>query len=207
MHLLFTFFQVVEVGSYSDLMQQPDSLFSSLIDEFGNDQVKSSFLPASLVATPALRSAAVPDFESSEGKIIQKEVSQVGGVKSGVFVSYLSYIGIAASVVAIVFLIVEALGSFGSSYWLGIWSSRDPASMLHSPFFWIGFYCMFGGLAAVGSLAVGLLLAFAAVSASRHLHNNLLANLVRAPSYFFDTTPTGDRNVKKRKRCFCFFKT
>jgi ABC-type lipoprotein export system ATPase subunit len=58
-------------------------------------------------------------------------------------------------------------------------TSLDPASLEHSSLYWIGIYIIFGCAGALGTLMVGFVIAFMAVKASKSLHENLLARLVR----------------------------
>ncbi len=56
---------------------------------------------------------------------------------------------------------------------------------------YIGFYAGLGFCQTIFMLCSSFTIATAGIRASRSLHSRMLANIMRAPMSFFDTTPTG----------------
>ncbi len=75
-----------------------------------------------------------------------------------------------------------------SSFWLSVWA-QDTLEQSHS-FYVIGF-AILAAVSGVFLMARGVLMAKLSSDASARHHAALLANIQRAPSSFFDETPTG----------------
>eukprot|EP00914_Ancora_sagittata_P000414 GHVO01001132.1.p1 GENE.GHVO01001132.1~~GHVO01001132.1.p1 ORF type:complete len:558 (+),score=36.54 GHVO01001132.1:161-1834(+) len=83
----------------------------------------------------------------------------------------------------------------GSNIWLSVWSNDPPSvngtqdTKLRD--LRLGVYGGLGLLQAIGVVGQSFSAAIGCIGASRVLHSNLLNNVLRAPMYFFDTTPLG----------------
>lgn len=187
---------VAECGSFEQLMGARGA-FCRLIDEYGQERSVGDPKSALLAPVMPAKKPVVADEDDEEsgseddGRLVKVEQRELGKVKGSVFWSYMSHVGAVAGCFLVVSLLLETGGSFASQYWLGVWTSEDSASVVHSSLFWIGFYCLLGGVAALGSMAAGLLVAVSSTRASRSLHENLVTRLMHAPMSFFDQTPTG----------------
>ena len=202
--------RVSECGSFAQLMASRGA-FCQLIDDFGRERSAGGGDPNSgdgLDAKPkktvaaedvtddeegaaAAASASAAAGMDDEGRLVKVEQREVGKVKGSVFWAYISHLGVVAGVLLVLSLLMETGGFFASQYWLGVWTSEDSASIVHSSLFWIGLYCLLGGVASVGSLSAGLLVALSSARASRSLHEKMVGRLMHAPMSFFDQTPTG----------------
>ncbi|CAN7994942.1 unnamed protein product, partial [Ixodes hexagonus] len=135
---------------------------------------------------------------ASEGeptKLVQAEVAETGQVKWRVYFAYFGAIGAAWLVPIVVMNLASQAFSLASNLWLTAWSN-DPAMPDGSQDIGkrdlrLGVYGALGlgqGLTIlVGSLALSL----GSLKGAMLLHNGLLANILRSPMAFFDTTPLG----------------
>lgn len=62
---------------------------------------------------------------------------------------------------------------------------------LHLRAYYLGIYSLLGGIQAIFVVMAAIAFALATMKASRILHYRMLANILRAPMAFFDTTPVG----------------
>jgi ABC-type multidrug transport system fused ATPase/permease subunit len=112
------------------------------------------------------------------------------------FLSYFRAYGACLFFTTLAWYLIYLAAQTGSNIWLSMWSSDPPPegnatqdTSLRD--LRLGVYGALGGVQAIGVLGQSFAAAVGCVSASRVLHNNLLNNIMRAPMYFFDTTPLG----------------
>ncbi|CAN7994936.1 unnamed protein product, partial [Ixodes hexagonus] len=146
---------------------------------------------------------------ASEGeptKLVQAEVAETGQVKWHIYFAYFGAIGAAWLVPIVVMNLASQAFSLASNLWLTAWSN-DPAMPDGSQDIGkrdlrLGVYGALGlgqGLTIlVGSLALSL----GSLKGAMLLHNGLLANILRSPMAFFDTTPLG-RVVNRFSKASC----
>ncbi|KAF7686818.1 canalicular multispecific organic anion transporter 1 [Silurus meridionalis] len=146
-------------------------------------------------------SSARPKIDAEQTKkgqrLIEKETMESGKVKFSVYLQYLRSLGWGFTTMFITVYFVQNIAFIGQNLWLSEWTndaidypngSTYPA---HIRDMRIG---VFGALGVAQGILVflgTLLLADAAIRASRILHSRLLSNILKAPMLFFDTTPSG----------------
>ncbi|XP_023678238.2 ATP-binding cassette sub-family C member 2 [Paramormyrops kingsleyae] len=135
--------------------------------------------------------------ESRAGqRLIENEAMEQGQVKFSIYLLYLRAVGWCYSTMVLVAFFMQNLAFIGQNLWLSDWTNDAvkyynatyPASVRDMR---VG---VFGALGVAQGLLlfVGtLLMAHGCISASRVLHSRLLANVLRLPMAFFDTTPSG----------------
>ncbi|XP_058980638.1 multidrug resistance-associated protein 1 isoform X16 [Musca domestica] len=135
--------------------------------------------------------ASKKDMEE-QGKLIETEKSQTGGVEFAVYKHYIKSVGIFLSMATLILNFVFQAFQIGSNLWLTKWSNdKNVANDTGLRDMYLGVYGAFGF--GQGVLSYGLALApwLGTLRAGRILHRELLVNIMRLPLRFFDTTPVG----------------
>ncbi|KAA1121719.1 hypothetical protein PGTUg99_020975 [Puccinia graminis f. sp. tritici] len=142
-----------------------------------------------------------------DGRLIEKEKIQEGRVGSSTYLSYLNAAGWLNWALLCGLMICSRLSSVASQWALKLWGEAyphpplellaiyDPTKGFPRPDVnvnpWIRLYLMIGlttGFVILAGLAVGN---FAELRASRKLFSAMLGRIVRAPTRWYDVTPTG----------------
>ncbi|KAL1498301.1 hypothetical protein ABEB36_009120 [Hypothenemus hampei] len=131
-----------------------------------------------------------------KGQLISEERTEKGNVKLDVYKYYLISIGKHFIGGTIFFCITFQVFNIASTMWLGEWS-EDPNIIVDGHTnkklqdMYMIVYAMLGvglGLSVLFSTAI---FAKGSMAAAKKLHNFMLANVLRLPMSFFDTTPSG----------------
>ncbi|XP_029825767.2 multidrug resistance-associated protein 1 [Ixodes scapularis] len=133
--------------------------------------------------------------EAEPTKLVQAEVAETGQVKWRVYFAYFGAIGVAWLVPIVLMNVASSAFSLGSNLWLTAWSNDPPlpdgTQDLGKRDLRLGVY---GGLGLGQGLTIlfgSLALSLGSLKGAMFLHNGLLANILRSPMAFFDTTPLG----------------
>ncbi len=191
--------RISEEGTYSELMASRGAFFK-LISEYSMEGAKAAGNDNNAPDTVAAETAKVvagladkkaPADKTSKGGIVAQEEREVGRLNGRIALSYgMACGGVAVMVLVGTILIIEAGSNVGTNIWLSIWSG-DPGMLEHPLLYWLGIYTCFGVVTGVATWTRAIVVARAGVAASYNLHNNLLRRIMRAPTSFFDSTPTG----------------
>ncbi|CAI5456759.1 unnamed protein product [Caenorhabditis angaria] len=132
-----------------------------------------------------------------KNQLIDKEMVETGNVKMEIYMTYFKSIGLPiAGLFIFVYIASSILGVFSNLY-LARWSddakkiaasSNGTSSETHVR---LGVYALLGMGQALSVCTASIIMALGMVRASRLLHSNLLANIMRSPMAFFDVTPLG----------------
>ncbi|XP_033248602.1 multidrug resistance-associated protein 1 isoform X7 [Drosophila miranda] len=136
--------------------------------------------------------ASLKKKQEVEGKLIETEKSQTGGVDFAVYKHYIKSVGIFLSVATLVLNFVFQAFQIGSNLWLTKWANdENVGNDTGLRDMYLGVYGAFGfGQVSVNffsSLAISL----GCLECSRSLHTTLLYYNLRWPMELFDTTPLG----------------
>ncbi|XP_016987820.1 multidrug resistance-associated protein 1 isoform X2 [Drosophila rhopaloa] len=137
--------------------------------------------------------ASLKKKQEVEGKLIETEKSQTGGVDFAVYKHYIKSVGIFLSVATLVLNFVFQAFQIGSNLWLTKWANDENVSND------TGLRDMYLGVYGAFGFGQGVLAYFAVVivylggfHAAQTIHNELLAVVIRASvCRFFDITPIG----------------
>jgi ATP-binding cassette subfamily C (CFTR/MRP) protein 1 len=147
----------------------------------------------------SVRSERTSEGGDVEGQLITDEDRSVGDVAWPVYKTWITaFGGISAGLLVVVVFIVTQCVNLLSTYWLSFWSEHsqpkddeeqpaDPQSQMFYVYVYMGLnvaYAVALYIRAITTYKGGL-------RASRSLFQSLLARILRAPTSFFDTTPTG----------------
>ncbi|XP_016987824.1 multidrug resistance-associated protein 1 isoform X5 [Drosophila rhopaloa] len=136
--------------------------------------------------------ASLKKKQEVEGKLIETEKSQTGGVDFAVYKHYIKSVGIFLSVATLVLNFVFQAFQIGSNLWLTKWANDENVSNdtgLRDMY--LGVYGAFGFGQGFTSFFSDLAPALGSLHAATVLHQMLLENVLKAPMTMFDTTPVG----------------
>ncbi|XP_061394487.1 multidrug resistance-associated protein 1 isoform X10 [Musca vetustissima] len=135
--------------------------------------------------------ASKKDLED-QGKLIETEKSQTGGVEFAVYKHYMKSVGIFLSLATLILNFVFQAFQIGSNLWLTKWSNdKDVANDTGLRDMYLGVYGAFGFGQVIAHFVFSLTLAIGCLYCSKALHQELIMNVMRWPMELFDTTPLG----------------
>uniref|UniRef100_A0AAZ3S2E9 ABC-type glutathione-S-conjugate transporter n=1 Tax=Oncorhynchus tshawytscha TaxID=74940 RepID=A0AAZ3S2E9_ONCTS len=206
--------EITEMGSYLELMAR-DGAFAEFIRLFaGNERKERSHRGEERDGTHSTGcnhlvikqcfdwlKRSLADVHSKQttcevlGKLTEADKANTGRVKLEMYVEYFRTIGLAL-IIPIVFLYAfQQAASLAYNYWLSVWAD-DPiingtqidTDLKLGVFGALGFAQGVVKQVWLDRLAISL----GGIIASRHLHLDLLNNVLRSPMAFFEVTPSGN---------------
>lgn len=189
--------EIVEQGSYKELVGKTDSVFAhylSIVEETGvSEDDMGEMSDSKKIAKPEQAKKDTSDAKKEEvlkpKKLMTEETRAEGHVKLDVYKKWFQAAG--GLYIPLVVLIVftgDAGMSVLSNWWLTYWSEADSG---RSQNYYLLMYALINFGVAVVNMIRSLFLAFVALTASRKMFNDMLACVLHAPMSFFDTTPVG----------------
>ncbi|XP_041631913.1 multidrug resistance-associated protein 1 isoform X1 [Drosophila kikkawai] len=137
--------------------------------------------------------ASLKKKQEVEGKLIETEKSQTGGVQFAVYKHYIKSVGIFLSLATLILNFVFQAFQIGSNLWLTKWSNDDRvANDTGLRDMYLGVYGAFGfGQGVLAYFAV-VIVYVGGFHAAKVIHNDLLRIVIRGSvCRFFDITPIG----------------
>ncbi|XP_017012715.2 multidrug resistance-associated protein 1 isoform X8 [Drosophila takahashii] len=137
--------------------------------------------------------ASLKKKQEVEGKLIETEKSQTGGVEFAVYKHYIKSVGIFLSVATLVLNFVFQAFQIGSNLWLTQWANdQNAGNDTGLRDMYLGVYGAFGfGQGVLAYFAV-VIVYLGGFQAAKTIHNELLAVIIRGSvCRFFDITPIG----------------
>ncbi|XP_055866421.1 multidrug resistance-associated protein 1-like isoform X2 [Biomphalaria glabrata] len=132
--------------------------------------------------------------------LTQEEKSETGKVKYSVFLVYFKAIGLWATLFFFSFFAGYQAANVYSSIWLSDWTAdsvlnnrslSNTSEYSNRNDMYLGVYGALGAGQALLILLYSIIASIRMVRAAGTLHNHMLANVLRSPMSFFDTTPSG----------------
>ncbi|KAL3155586.1 hypothetical protein ABBQ38_010843 [Trebouxia sp. C0009 RCD-2024] len=170
------------------LKQQPDDTFVEIVDE--KDQQAAQQSPK---GAPSSKGGGSKDA----GVLVRAEERAVGRVDRRLYRTYLAAWGpfFAIPIFMVTMALTERGLQVGQNWWLSVWSNETTRLEKQGLHLNSGSYMALYFALGLVSLGVqggrALLLVLGSFNASRRLHANLLAKVMRLPMAFFDSQPTG----------------
>ncbi|XP_034128600.1 multidrug resistance-associated protein 1 isoform X12 [Drosophila guanche] len=134
--------------------------------------------------------ASLKKKQEVEGKLIETEKSQTGGVEFAVYKHYIKSVGIFLSAATLVLNFVFQAFSIGSNLWLAKWSNDkrvETDTGLRDMY--LGVYGAFGFGQVIGYVGCVVLVYLGGLAAAQKLFAHLFGSILHAPQEFFDTQP------------------
>ncbi|XP_050740738.1 multidrug resistance-associated protein 1 isoform X5 [Drosophila biarmipes] len=136
--------------------------------------------------------ASLKKKQEVEGKLIETEKSQTGGVKFAVYKHYIKSVGIFLSVATLVLNFVFQAFQIGSNLWLTQWANdQNVGNDTGLRDMYLGVYGAFGFGQVATNFFSSLAISLGCLKCSELLHQTLLYYNLRWPMELFDTTPLG----------------
>ncbi|NXR75548.1 MRP1 protein, partial [Pycnonotus jocosus] len=134
-----------------------------------------------------------PPAEKNSWKMMEADTAKTGRVKASVYWDYMKAIGLFMSFLAIFLFICNHIASLASNYWLSLWTD-DPVinGTQQNTTLRLGVYGALGISQGIAVFGYSMVVSIGGILASRHLHLNLLHNVLRSPMSFFERTPSGN---------------
>ncbi|NXP68542.1 MRP1 protein, partial [Chloropsis cyanopogon] len=134
-----------------------------------------------------------PLAEKNSWKLMEADTAKTGRVKASVYWDYMKAIGLLMSFLAIFLFMCNHIASLASNYWLSLWTD-DPVinGTQQNTTLRLGVYGALGISQGIAVFGYSMVVSIGGIFASRHLHLNLLQNVLRSPMSFFERTPSGN---------------
>uniref|UniRef100_A0A8B9P5X6 Multidrug resistance-associated protein 1 n=1 Tax=Apteryx owenii TaxID=8824 RepID=A0A8B9P5X6_APTOW len=131
--------------------------------------------------------------EKNSWKLTEADTAQTGRVKATVYWDYMKAIGLFISFLSIFLFMCNHIASLASNYWLSLWTD-DPVINGTQQYtnVRLGVYGALGISQGIAVFGYSMVVSIGGIFASRHLHINLLHNVLRSPMSFFERTPSGN---------------
>jgi len=126
-----------------------------------------------------------------KAKLVEAEAVETGSVKWSVYGKYFKAVGVWSCLITFLAFCLSSSFNFASSLWLTSWSGDPPSNDTSLRNTRLGVYGALGFGETTFILTSSLVFNIASLSASKVIHNQMLARVLRAPMSFFDTTPLG----------------
>uniref|UniRef100_A0A8C5H3J6 ABC-type glutathione-S-conjugate transporter n=1 Tax=Gouania willdenowi TaxID=441366 RepID=A0A8C5H3J6_GOUWI len=187
--------EITESGSYQELLGRHGA-FAEFIHTFANTDMVDFMGDTTNTNLQNMEPVSETDQEQVPedlGKLTEVDKARTGRVRLEMYKKYFKTIGLAI-IIPIVFLYAFQQGaSLAYNYWLSMWAD-DPivnGTQIDTDLK----LTVFGALGFVQGVAIfgtTVAISICGIIASRHLHMDLLINVLRSPMSFFERTPSGN---------------
>ncbi|TPX60041.1 hypothetical protein PhCBS80983_g02066 [Powellomyces hirtus] len=198
--------EIVESGRYQDLMSAHDGEFANLMKSYGGIEETTDDEDAidEGAKTSALLQAQKDEDEEVVLSRIEKAIKQTktarqlmsteekatGAVGTGIWLAYMNAAGGRSFAIYLLLLMILVQASrVGTDFWLVEWTNYRIDGFSNGQY--VGVYWGWGILQTIMLYVFGIFFAYAGTRAARVLHGAALANVIKAPVRFFDSTPLG----------------
>ncbi|KAI7803545.1 putative multidrug resistance-associated protein 1-like [Triplophysa rosa] len=141
---------------------------------------------------------AISDTEQEQdqeevGRLTQADKAHTGRVKLELYVEYFRTIGLALIIPIIFLYAFQQAASLAYNYWLSLWAD-DPVvnGTQVDTDLKLGVFGALGFAQGIGIFGTTVAISLGGIIASRHLHLDLLNNVLHSPMSFFESTPSGN---------------
>lgn len=126
-------------------------------------------------------------------KLVEADKAQTGQVKLSVYWEYMKAIGLVISFLSIFLFLCNHVAALASNYWLSLWTD-DPVinGTQQNTKLRLSVYGALGISQGIAVFGYSMAVSIGGIFASRHLHLNLLQNVLSSPMSFFERTPSGN---------------
>ncbi|XP_023680988.2 multidrug resistance-associated protein 1 [Paramormyrops kingsleyae] len=127
------------------------------------------------------------------GKLTEADRARTGRVKLELYMEYFKTIGLGLILPIIFLYAFQQAASLAYNYWLSMWAD-DPivnGTQIDTDMK-LGIYGALGFAQGVAIFGTTVAISVGGIIASRHLHLDLLNNVLRSPMAFFECTPSGN---------------
>ncbi|XP_055013931.1 LOW QUALITY PROTEIN: multidrug resistance-associated protein 1-like [Boleophthalmus pectinirostris] len=136
---------------------------------------------------------SVLDFAPEDpGKLTEMDRAHTGRVRLQTYKEYFETIGLAFLLLIVLLYAFQQGASLSYNYWLSVWADDAPLNGSQTDHdLRLGVFATLGLTQGFAMFATTLAISLGGITASRHLHGDLLQNVLRSPMAFFESTPSG----------------
>ncbi|XP_055077733.1 multidrug resistance-associated protein 1-like [Periophthalmus magnuspinnatus] len=133
------------------------------------------------------------DFAPEDpGKLTEMDRPHTGRVRLQTYKEYFETIGLAFLLLIVLLYAFQQGASLSFNYWLSMWADDPPVNGSQTDHdLRLGVFATLGLMQGLAMFATTLAISLGGITASRHLHGDLLQNVLRSPMVFFESTPSG----------------
>uniref|UniRef100_A0A8C8K4U7 ABC-type glutathione-S-conjugate transporter n=1 Tax=Oncorhynchus tshawytscha TaxID=74940 RepID=A0A8C8K4U7_ONCTS len=199
--------EITESGSYQELLSRHGA-FADFIHTFAsNDRKESVTETAAQRGRTSLGDTNSTNLQGMEpmseideeqvpedlGKLMEVDKARTGRVRLEMYMEYFKTIGM-AFIIPIVFLYAFQQGaSLTYNYWLSLWADEPIVNGTQvDTDMKLAVYGALGFAQGIAIFGTTVAISVGGIIASRHLHMDLLKNVLHSPMSFFETTPSGN---------------
>ncbi|XP_056608084.1 multidrug resistance-associated protein 1 [Triplophysa dalaica] len=162
--------------------------------DFSQEQLISGDMGSANIQTMEIISDTEEEQDQEEiGRLTQADKAHTGRVKLELYVEYFRTIGLALIIPIIFLYAFQQAASLAYNYWLSLWAD-DPVvnGTQVDTDLKLGVFGALGFAQAIGFFGTTVAISLGGIIASRHLHLDLLNNVLHSPMSFFESTPSGN---------------
>uniref|UniRef100_A0A8C2DJM9 ABC-type glutathione-S-conjugate transporter n=1 Tax=Cyprinus carpio TaxID=7962 RepID=A0A8C2DJM9_CYPCA len=148
---------------------------------------------ASIQTMEAISDSEQEQDQEEVGRLTQADKAHTGRVKLEMYVDYFRTIGL-AFIIPIIFLYAfQQAASLAYNYWLSLWAD-DPVvnGTQVDTDLKLGVFGALGFAQGIAIFGTTVAISLGGIIASRHLHLDLVNNVLHSPMSFFESTPSGN---------------
>lgn len=163
-----------------------------VVTESELELIKANSRRASL-ATLRPRPFVGAQLDSVKKTAQEAEKTEVGRVKTKVYLAYIKACGVLGVVLFFFFMILTRVFDLAENFWLKYWSeSNEKNGSNERVWMFVGVYSLIGvASAAFNNLRSIMMLLYCSIRGSKKLHESMAKSVIRSPMTFFETTPVG----------------
>uniref|UniRef100_A0A8C2DR28 ABC-type glutathione-S-conjugate transporter n=1 Tax=Cyprinus carpio TaxID=7962 RepID=A0A8C2DR28_CYPCA len=189
--------EITEMGSYAELLSRKNT-FADFAEAFSVSERKESATHRDMGSASIQTMEAISDSEQEQdqeevGRLTQADKAHTGRVKLEMYVDYFRTIGL-AFIIPIIFLYAfQQAASLAYNYWLSLWAD-DPVvnGTQVDTDLKLGVFGALGFAQGIAIFGTTVAISLGGIIASRHLHLDLVNNVLHSPMSFFESTPSGN---------------
>uniref|UniRef100_A0A674EDK9 ABC-type glutathione-S-conjugate transporter n=1 Tax=Salmo trutta TaxID=8032 RepID=A0A674EDK9_SALTR len=178
--------EITESGSYQELLSRHGA-FADFIHTFANTN------STNLQGMEPMSEIDEEQVPEDLGKLMEVDKAHTGRVRLEMYMEYFKTIGM-AFIIPIVFLYAFQQGaSLAYNYWLSLWADEPIVNGTQvDTDMKLAVYGALGFAQGIAIFGTTVAISVGGIIASRHLHMDLLKNVLHSPMSFFETTPSGN---------------
>ncbi|KAG1968389.1 multidrug resistance-associated protein [Pimephales promelas] len=131
--------------------------------------------------------------QEETGRLTQADKAHTGRVKLELYVEYFKTIGLALIIPIIFLYAFQQAASLAYNYWLSLWADEPVVNGTQvNTDLKLGVFGALGFAQGTAIFGTTVAISLGGIIASRHLHLDLLNNVLHSPMSFFESTPSGN---------------
>uniref|UniRef100_A0A8C1FSZ7 ABC-type glutathione-S-conjugate transporter n=1 Tax=Cyprinus carpio carpio TaxID=630221 RepID=A0A8C1FSZ7_CYPCA len=192
--------EITEMGSYAELLSRKNT-FADFVKAFSVCERKESAThrgngdmgSASIQTMEAISDTEQEQDQEEVGRLTHADKAHTGRVKLEMYVEYFRTIGL-AFIIPIIFLYAfQQAASLAYNYWLSLWADEPVVNGTQvDTDLKLGVFGALGFAQGIAIFGTTVAISLGGIIASRHLHLELLNNVLHSPMSFFESTPSGN---------------